>query len=178
MQRFLVKLKLIDHLITEIEIPKSQFILKFKGQVDSEEIGHFSDLFDVFSSSKNEYKGQVGQDSFKIKRRRRFFDMNLSSAIAKGTMTQTENILVIQTEINGFNNMVIPYYIVLVLFYSVFIGMFLFSGSVEGSVGFLVFPFVIIHAAFMFGIPYFIMRKGTKRLKYDLERELFYMAKK
>jgi len=38
-------------------------------------------------------------------------------------------------------------------------------------------PFLFIHAAFMFGIPYFMMRRSVKRMKHDLEREFYYMTK-
>ncbi|MBA4057686.1 MAG: hypothetical protein C0490_23430 [Marivirga sp.] len=158
-------------------MPKAEFVGKFKQQVDSEEIGFFSDFFDVFSSSKNEYKGQVGFDSFRIKRRRRLFEMNVSSAIAKGTISERENILFINTEINGVSSMMIPYFIIVVVFYLVFISVFLASDNIEGKMTLLVLPFIAVHACFMLGIPYFMMRKATKRMKYDLERELFYMTK-
>ena len=37
-------------------------------------------------------------------------------------------------------------------------------------------PFLLLHAAFMFGIPYLVMRNSTKRMKYDLTREFHYLA--
>ncbi|MDX1830013.1 MAG: hypothetical protein R3342_10760, partial [Lutibacter sp.] len=69
---------------TEIEIPKNEFVSIFKKHVDEGSIGIFSDTFDIFSSSKNEYKGYVGLDGFKIKRRKRFFDMNMNLSVANG----------------------------------------------------------------------------------------------
>ncbi|MFT4850597.1 MAG: hypothetical protein ACI83B_003156 [Sediminicola sp.] len=51
-----------------------------------------------------------------------------------------------------------------------------FTGN-SGQIGFAL-PFIIIHAAFMYGAPYLMMRRSTKRMKHELERELFYLTKK
>jgi len=75
MKDFLIKLKIIDFLTTELEIEKNEFVAKFRQHVDEGSTGIFSDSFDVFSSSKNEYKGHVSYQDFKIKRRREFFYM-------------------------------------------------------------------------------------------------------
>jgi len=85
MKEFLKKLKLIQHLTFEIDIQRSDFVTKLRNSVDEEEIGTFSDPFEAFSSSKNEYKGQVETHKFKIKRRKKFFDMNMNFAVAEGT---------------------------------------------------------------------------------------------
>ncbi len=178
MRRFLEKIKLIEHLSTELEIQKNEFIKNFKNQVDEGNIGPFSGAFEAFSLSKNEYKGHVGYDGFRIKRRRRFFDMNMNLAIAKGNYRQKGNNLIIETEINGFRGMMVPFYIFLIVFYAIFIFGFFSTGNFEGAPKGFLGAFILIHAAFMFGIPYFIMRRGTKRFKHELEREFYYMTKK
>ncbi|KQC29839.1 hypothetical protein [Flagellimonas eckloniae] len=178
MKEFLKKIKLIEHLITDVEIQKTEFVAKFRQHVDEGSTGMFSDTFDVFSSSKNEYKGQVGYEGFKIKRRRRFFDMNMNLAVARGTYRQSNEKLIIETEINGFSGMMIPFYLFAIVFYSIFIGTFFMTDNIEGNGAGFALPFILIHAAFMFGIPYFIMRKSTKRMKHELEREFYYMTKK
>lgn len=177
MKELLNRLKLIDYLTTEIEIQKSEFVTRFKENVDEGSTGIMSDTLDVFSSSKNEYKGFVGDDNFKIKRRRRFFDLNMNLAVAKGVYRQKDNILIIDTEINGFSGMMIPFYIFVALFYTIFITAFIFADNIEGNGAEFAIPFIIIHAAFMFGIPYFIMRRSTSRMKHELEREFYYMTK-
>lgn len=177
MKELLKKLKLIDHLQINLEIQKNDFVHKLSEQVDEGSTSFFSDVFDIFSSSKKEYKGIVDANRFKIKRKKKFFDVNMNMAVANGTYTQKENKLIITTEINGFTNMMIPFYIFCVLIYgAIFIG-FLFAGNTEGS-AFSVFPFITIHAAFMMGIPYFMMRKSTKSLKHELEREFFFLTRK
>ncbi len=178
MKEFLKKIKLIEHLTTDIEIQKNEFVSKLKQHVDQGSTGMFSDTFDFFSSSENEYKGQVGYEGFKIKRRRKIFDMNMNLAVASGTYRQNNEKLIIETEINGFNGMMIPFYVFAILFYSIFIGAFFMTDNFEGNGAGFALPFIFIHAAFMFGIPYFIMRRSTKRMKHELEREFYYMTKK
>jgi len=173
MKAFLKKLNIIDNLQTELEIQKIDFVGTLRKHVDEDSTGIFSDMSDAFSSSKNEYKGAVTMNGFKIKRRRKFFDMNMNMAVAKGTYTQHGDKLIIDTEINGFHNMMIPFYIFCIIIYAVFIVGFMFG---EGAPLFAL-PFLLIHGAFMMGIPYFIMRRSTKRLKYELEREFFYFTK-
>jgi hypothetical protein len=176
MEALLIKLKLVDYLKTELYLQKGEFIERFSQHVDDEKIGGLYDAFDAFSSSKNEYKGHVGLDSFKIKRRRKFFDMNINMATASGTFRQHDDILVIDTKINGFSKMMIPFYIFVVLIYFGFIvSMILVDSS---QMPFLIMiPFISIHAFLMLGMPYFLMRKSVKRMKHDLERELYYMTK-
>ncbi|UII26074.1 hypothetical protein LVD15_22650 [Fulvivirga maritima] len=177
MKEFLRSIKLVDNLTTELNIQKSEFVKTFKAHVDEGSTGFGSDAFDVFSSSKNEYKGHVGYDNFKIKRRRRFFDRNMNLAVASGTYKQKESQLIIETEINGFSGMMIPFYIFALIFYSFFIVTFSFADNINGNGAGFALPFIIIHAAFMFGIPYFMMRRSTKRMAHELEREFFYMTK-
>ena len=163
MREFLEKIKLIEYLTTEIEIQKNEFVSKFRNHVDEESTGIFSGTFEVFSSSKNEYKGHVGFDGFKIKRRRRFFDRNMSMAVASGNYKQNNEILIIETKINGFSRSMIPFYLFGILFYSIFIGAFFLTENIEGNAVGIGIPFIIIHAALMFGIPYFMMRSSTKK---------------
>ena len=172
------KLKLTEYLTTELEIQKNEFVNKLRENVDEGDTGFFSDSFDMFSSSKNEYKGNVGFEGFKIKRRRRFFDMNMNFAIAKGKFIQRDNLLIIETEIKGFHGMMIPTLIILIFIYSFFIGAFLMSDNIEGNEDGFAIPFLIFHAVFMLGIPYLVMRRSINRMKHDLERELYYMTKK
>ncbi|PTX12245.1 hypothetical protein C8N40_11443 [Pontibacter mucosus] len=175
MKDFFRKIKLVDNLTTEIEIQRNEFVARLKENVDEGSTSLFSDMFDVFSSSSNEYKGTIRMEYFKLRRRRRFFDMNMNVAVAKGTFTQKEKILIVDTEINGFSGMMIPFYMFAIIFYLIFISTFLFAENIEGAS--FAFPFLVIHAAFMFGLPYFVMRRSVDRMKHELEREFYYMTK-
>lgn len=177
MKDFLKKLKLIDYLRIELEVSKQGFVNRLKENVDEGGTGIFSDPFEGFSSSKNEYKGHVGLNNFKIKRRKRLFDVNMNMAVASGTFEQREDKLIINTEINGFTGAMIPFYIFLIIFYLIFITSFLMVDNIEGGMEFFIFPFIIVHAIFMLGFPYLMMRRSVSKMKYELERDFFYMTK-
>ncbi len=175
MKEFLRKIKLIDDLTTNLEIRKEDFVDKLSAITDQRSTGVFAEPFDAFSSSQNEYKGQVTFDQFKIKKRRRFFDNNFNMAIASGVFKENNGQLIIETEINGFNNFMIFFYVILIVIYSVLITVII--GTFKET-DFIALPIILIQGAFMFLIPYFAMKRSIKRLKYDLEREFFYLTKK
>lgn len=177
MKEFLKQIRLIDYLTTEIEIPKREFMSRLRGQVDPGSTGFGSAFTDIFSSSKQEYSGEVSEDWFKIKKKRKMFDTNWNMAVAHGLCVQRDNVLVIQTEINGFTSMMIPFYAIASLIY-IFAIVMMFSTADAGAITGIAIPFLLVHAALMFGIPYFMMRRSVARMKYDLEREYFFIARK
>lgn len=176
MKSILERLKLVDYLTTEISIDKKDFIEKLKMNVDQGDIGVFYSAFEAFSSSKNEYKGTVTFDSFKIRRRKKFFDINMSLAIAEGSFRQKEKLLIIESRIKGFRGIFVPFIAFILMFYVAFIATFNFSDN-SRSMEWLIIPFIFIHASIMLGVPYFIMRRAVSRMKYELERDFYYMTK-
>jgi hypothetical protein len=68
----------------------------------------------------------------------------------------------------------IIFYVFLVLLYSIFMIGLIFSDKPP----FFVLPLILMHGVFMFSIPYFVMRSSVKNLKYELEREFYYLTKK
>ena len=177
MKQFIRSLELIEDFSTEIKIEKIVFLERFKSSVDEGNTGIFSDILDAFSSSKNQFKGHVGLDNFKIKRRRRFFDIDMNFAVAEGTYRQQGESLIIEAEINGFKNFMIPFYLLALAFYAFFIVVFISADDVTGLVAILAFPFIVVHAAFMLGIPYLMMRRSVMIMKHELERGFYYMTK-
>ena len=174
MKDFLRKIHLTNNFTIEFEIDKNDFFKILQSNVDESQ----PDFFDAFSSSKNEYKGIVTQDSFEIKRKRRFFDMNFNFAKAKGTIIQRHSELIIDTEINAFQGNMIFMFISLIAFYLVFIIAFATADDINGDATGFAFPFILVHALFMFGIPYLLASRSVSRMKYDLERDLYFMIKK
>ena len=174
MKEFLKRIKLIDSMTTTLQTSKVEFVNRLKEIIDEGNTGMMSDTFDVFLSSKNEFKGQINFNSFKVQRRRRVFDTNMNFAVANGTFTENNGQLTIETEINSFNNFFIIFYAFLIIFYSIFFLDFLDS---DNNGEFIAIPFILLHGTFMFGLPYFMMRRSVKRLKYELEREFFYLTK-
>ncbi|WP_299122730.1 hypothetical protein [uncultured Winogradskyella sp.] len=180
MENFLRKIKLIDSFSTTLNTSKSDFTSALRNHVDEAEIdSFFSGVFEMFSSSENKFKGLVSHSGFKIRKRRRFFERNFGKAIAKGNLREQGDKLVINTEINAFNNYMIFMFGALIVFYLVFFIIVFGSIFSENSELPVFVPiFVLVHAVFMFGIPYFIMRKGVRRMKQDLEREFHFIISK
>ncbi|MEM9887910.1 MAG: hypothetical protein AAF849_18590 [Bacteroidota bacterium] len=177
MKNILRKLKLTDSFVVELKIQQQEFVSMLKENVDEGSVGIFSDTFDVFSSSKNEFKGHINWEGFKIKRKRRFFDTNINLAVASGSYKQQYDKLIIKTEINSLNVLMTLFYVFLLLFYPLFIFLILVTDNITGNTPAFVLPFLLVHAASMLGIPYIMMRKSVKRMKYELEREFYYMVR-
>ncbi|MEM8584815.1 MAG: hypothetical protein AAGF87_11125 [Bacteroidota bacterium] len=171
------KLGLIDYMTMTLEVDKLDFIKKLRKQVDESSLGVFSDVGDAFSSSKNEFKGEVDHEGFQIKRKRKFFDTNFNFAVAKGQFRQEREQLAIDIELDAVNKQMQIFYIFIIVFYLAFFGVILTLGR-DSSMPLIVLPFMLLHAGMMFGIPFFIMRRSVRRMKYELERELFFIANK
>jgi len=175
MRDFLIKIKFIEFLSFKLNIEKSKFIGLLRENMDDENNGVFSELSDMFSSSKNIFKGTVDLNGFKIKKKRRFFERNSIKAIAKGKFTQQKNELLIDVEINGFNNMMILFFAFILIFYASFITSFINIDNED--LNFIGIPFIIFHASLMFGIPFFLIRAGVAKLKREIEREFVFLIK-
>jgi len=174
MNEFLKKIKLIDNFTTTLQLSKQDFVHRLAQITEKGSASAFSDPFEAFSSSKSEFKGEVNPNGFKLRRRRKFFERNSNIAIATGNFKEENGQLTIQTEIYGFSNFMYFFYGFLIVFYTVFLVGFVFFGS---TVPIFVVPFLIFHAALMTLLPYFFMRNSVKKMKYELEREFFYLTK-
>ncbi len=176
MKEFLRKIGLLDTLSVNLNIDRREFTNALRSSVEEGSIGPFSEIGDVFSRSKKEYKGHVGLESFRIARRRRLFEMNSVRAVAMGKFHQNDDVLSVETEISGFTHWMTFFLVIILLFY-VTSAVTIFSSNEQSDdiLGF-VLPALLVHGLFMIGIPYFLARRSVKRLKYDLERELYYLA--
>lgn len=67
MKELLQRLRLIDSMNTTLHVSKVEFVNRLSDIIDEGDTAIMSDIFDIFSSSKKEFKGQVSFDSFKIK---------------------------------------------------------------------------------------------------------------
>jgi len=174
MKKLLNKIKLIDHLTTNLPITKKEFVDRLLFITEEKNINAFSDIFAGFSHSPLEFKGQVTVDSFKIKRLKRFFEFNHYLPIASGTMIEKDGQLIVETEINGFTFLIIPFCLLIVFFSIPILGL-IFSDNKFDLFSFLI---VLIFATTMFFIIYLNARGGVKRFKYEMEKEFFYLTKK
>ncbi len=177
MSNFLRKLKVIENITIELPISKSDFIKKFRANVEYSDLS-FSPFegFEALSSSKFEYKGNSNEQGFEIKKRRKLFDTNYSFARAKGTYKESFDKLIITAEINAFRKKMYFFLGFILLFDILIISSAVFSKSNE--LAFFIVPFILIHALLMIGIPYFVIRRSVKRMIYDLERDFHYWVTK
>lgn len=110
MNNFLKKIKLRDTITFELNCSKSDFIEKFKTNVEYSDLGYTPfEAFEVFSSSRFEYKGTINSQGFKIKKKRKLFDGQQTFAIARGTFVENIDRLIITTEINSFKKRMLLY---------------------------------------------------------------------
>ncbi len=178
MENFLRKIKLIDDFSFELRTTKHEFISALKSNIDEADIdGFFSTAFETFSSSKNLFKGKVSHSGFRIRKRKRFFDRQFALARATGNYRENTDSLLVHGTLNGWSNYMFLFFGIAALFYLIFISAFIF-GEMDDPLSFMALPFILIHAAFMFGIPYFAMRSGVKKLKQDIEREFHFIISK
>ncbi|WP_288982898.1 hypothetical protein [uncultured Flavobacterium sp.] len=172
MYSFLRRINLIVDYNFELSISKTDFIKKFRQNVEFSTLSFdFFEGFEIFFSSKFEYKGFIDNQSFHIKKKRKLFEQNQSQAIAKGNFTEENEKLYIEIEINAFNKMLYLLFVLLILFYGIFLNAFIFGDS---KTPFFIFPFILFHGFLIIGIPYFFMRRSVKKLQYKLERDFNY----
>lgn len=177
MSDLLKKLKLKDSFETQIPIEANVFRKKLSSIVDKSDTSIFSNISDIFSSSKNDYRGSVSKDSFKLKRKKKLFDMNMNSAVAEGIFKQEADQLIISTNINAFQGQMKVIYIILPFFYILFLTMFLIGTKESDNMHFVFVPFIIFHACLMMGIPYMMMRTSVGKMKKELEREFYFLTR-
>ncbi|PTT08638.1 hypothetical protein DBR27_07290, partial [Flavobacterium sp. HMWF030] len=76
MDAFLRKIQLIKDINIQLPVSKIDFIQKFRNNVDESDLSFVP--FEVFQSSNNEYKGNISNNEFELKKRRKLFDTNYS----------------------------------------------------------------------------------------------------
>ncbi|WP_281633608.1 hypothetical protein [Flavobacterium luteolum] len=175
MDDFLRRIQLIKDISIQLPVSKIDFTKKFKDNVDESDLGY--EPFEMLKSSNNEYKGNILNNNFELKKRRKFFDTNYSFAKVKGELKEENNTLDVKLEINAFGKRMIAFFAFAFIFYLIFFTGAIFSAS-ETNVPFFILPFLLVHMCFMLGIPYFVMRRSVKRMIYDLERDLHYWVTK
>lgn len=177
MTEFLKKHKLIDHLTTELELDKMEFVKRLRQQVDEGDVSFLSGAFEAFTSSDNDFVGTVSTEGFTFRRRRKMFERSMNLAYVTGSYSQERDRLVISTDIIGFRKIMLFYFGFLVILYLFFISIFLFSASLEESLPIMIILPILLHASIMFLLPYFLARRSVQKLKKEVEREFHFLAR-
>ncbi len=176
MKDLLERMKLTDHLTTELQISAQEFVEKLSANVDPVHIGLFPSNFEAFSSSKNEFKGKVDYSGFKIKIRHRLFE-RYNHALATGSIIEQNGRLLIETAIEAADGMIISIFFIIIFCVSITIIIVAASPNSSGGDGVeILIPIVFI--ILMLVIGYFLLRRDVSRLKYELDREFHYLASK
>lgn len=171
MRKFLERVKIIDHLVIDLDIEKNEFFRKLRNHVDIGSIK--SDFLEPFEKSNLTFKGEIWQSGFKIRKKRRFFDTSYSNAVVTGNVNQKNEKIQVNLEINGFNKVAYFFLGGLLFFFITFVFMMGFD-----NFPLFILPLVLLHGLFMLGIIFFVMRSQTSKLKRDMEKELYYIIKK
>jgi hypothetical protein len=174
-KEFLKKIKLIDSLTINLPLSKTDFVERLSSIVDDGSVGIFPSPLELFSSSKNEYVGKVKSDGFRIRRKGRFGDTNQNISVAKGTLSEQNGQLTIETEINGFNIFLAFFMVLMLIFFSVIFIVTLTNP--RNNNGLFECIFLIIPFSIMFLLPYMLLRSSVKKMKRELEREFFFLTK-
>lgn len=140
----------------------------FSEQVDHSDLRLFTDLFEEFLLDKKKYKGQVSEEGFEIKRRRRFFVPSSIIAKARGTFSQRGQLTIIETQIDGRHPLII-FGLIVVLAVSV---VFIADMALRGDWTSPLLPGILAYVVLMCSTFYFLMRWSVRNLKNDLEREI------
>ncbi|AYB29318.1 hypothetical protein [Chryseolinea soli] len=171
MNEFLRKIGLIDSFQIELPMDKSDFVETLIVNLDEPGPG----FFEAFSTNNKAYKGTVKNDGFEMRQKRKLTARATSLSI-RGKFQQVGKNLIAEVTLNGFHWLMIPYYIILLIVYFFAFGFFFFASAAEEfrMIGLL---FLSVHAALMLVVPYFRIRRGMRKTKYDLERDLHFMMK-
>jgi pilus assembly protein TadC len=172
MTDFLKQIGLHDQFQITLPVSKSDFSKILLANLDKPQPG----FFDLFSSSKNLYKGKIEIDSFEIKRKRKWFDSSARHLTVYGKFSSYHEQLTIDIELKPFKYALIPLAIALLIFYVAAFSVILI-GEVPLPTKLLVGGFIIVHAIFMFSIPYVIFKKALRNTRYEIERDLHFMMK-
>jgi hypothetical protein len=173
MNDFLRKMKLTDSLTVTLPIGQKAFIKKLSAITEKGDFGVFAPTFEVFTDSHKIYKGYIYENTFRIRRKRQIFDQNPHLAYAEGTVIEDGHNIIVEVDISSFNFQLFLLVIVWIFMLSLFfVGLSI--GDKSPIYNYLLLGFF---GLFSFLIFYMMLRRSVSKLKYELERELFYLSK-
>lgn len=172
MKEFLRSIGLVRNFTFTLNCPKSYFMNMLRVNVD--------DSFEMLESLRNgkAFKGIVSHDTFSIRKRRSgyraspFFMVKLN-----GIVRERDNQTVVETEIVGPGWFIAFFFGVTVFIYLMITLSLITGGPRRNEMGSWAYLFLLLHAAFMLGLPYFFFRRAISTAQRDVEMEFVYLAK-
>jgi len=176
MTGILTKLKLIDNLSMELDLPIQAFNLRLQNIIETGDISGLSNVFDAFTPGSKNYRGEQTNNRFKIKQKDKLFGTKPNWAIAIGTINEFKNGVKLNIQVSALQPrllkiMVINMVIVLAFLISLFASSF--ANFIENPQGIIMPMVIIIVVSFL---PILLLRTGVKKLIHDLESELRYIS--
>ncbi len=179
MKNFLKRLRLIDCLTAGLSIDKNEFVDKLSADVDQTAYWFFSDITVSLPVSKNQFKGRVYINGFKLKIRQKYFDAKtnataryiISFVVGNGLFDEQNNRQLIKTGISGFSRYLGAFFLICctVPFWDLF--------QKPRDEAFIVLLFLSVHATCMLTLISFFMRRSIRRLKNELDTAFYCLTK-
>lgn len=142
---------------TKFNSPSTQWMSLLRDRVDEEKGLEF---FESFNTKLSDFKGQVGSNRFKLKRRRRLIDFNTRLALIEGQITTERDQSTVAIHISLEPTTLKLAFGAMVALYGLFFILFLTQDfGVENSFFISLIP---LHGLLMFAIMYFILRYEVK----------------
>jgi hypothetical protein len=126
------------------------------------------DFLDIFSSNKMRYKGEVGYDSFKIKRKKMLFEKRMKASIIDGYVYEVSGQTEIKLNVHIRRWIFIYCTIVLLIAFIAIPFLFITAGAEDKFVS--VFP--LFAGIFMIGMFYFIFYRDVRVEAKEFEKEI------
>ncbi len=166
-QNFLKKLKWTDTLSLTFDLDSQEFKDRLRSHLDP--YGP-QGMFEVFSSSPNDYVGKIKGDELLMRRKRKMFDWTMGSVLVRGKITENRD----QVNLNA--SIEFPSWVpgMVLGFFGLIYGMafvLLLTGVIPNEVPWLG-PFMVLHFVVLFSVFYFILRKGISSAKWHFERDI------
>lgn len=142
---------------TKFNIPSTQWMPLMRDQVDEEKGLEF---FESFNTKLSDFKGQVGSNHFKLKRRRKLIDFNTRLALIEGQVRTERDQSTVTIHISLESTTLKLAFGAMVALYGLFFILFLTQDfGAENSFFMSLIP---LHGLLMFAIMYFILRYEVK----------------
>ena len=126
-------------------------------------------FFEVFSKSKNSYKGIVGQNRFIIQKKRSLFQLRSGLIKISGNYKEENQRTTVSIEINGWNIYMVLLYLIFIIFYA-FGYSLIFQNEIQKDSNInLYFAIVLsLHMVLQISAPILAKSKSVKNTKHHL----------
>ena len=168
MNSFFKNIGLYDSLSLEISIQKEELIHRLWKITYKTNSTFISLIKDSTIPTRFEYRGIIDEGGFILKRRRHFFDINMSYPVMRGKLTGNDDTTSVFIEFRP------PIFQVFTPVLIVFFSLLLIVNVEDRDLNFL---FIVIPAIIVIS-QYFVLKREIRRGKYDFERELTHITQK